>query len=185
MDLAPASRRRIAIMRDVLPRTTESSTSRIRLPLISGPMSESLFVSALSRCSWRPRIKVRGIAQTIFRKALLKAYGSKCAFCGLSFSFALQAAHIIPWSKATNSQRLDVRNGLLLCATHHCLYDTGILTVSRNYSINFVANSKHRLVTQYDNLLSSAFHNQKIKLPKKNQHLPNPEYLDFRNSINT
>lgn len=130
------------------------------------------------------RIKVRGTAQTIFRKALLKAYDSKCAFCGLSFSFALQAAHIIPWSKATNSQRLDVRNGLLLCATHHCLYDTGILTVNADYSINFVANSKHRLVTQYDNLLSSAFHNKKIKLPKKNQHLPNPEYLNFRNSDN-
>ena len=128
------------------------------------------------------RVKVRGTAQTIFRKALLKAYGSRCAFCGLSFSFALQAAHIIPWSKATNSQRLDVRNGLLLCATHHSLYDAGILTVSRNYSINFVASSKHRLVTQYDNLLSSDFHNKKIKLPKKIQHLPNPEYLDFRNS---
>jgi len=128
------------------------------------------------------RIKVRGTAQTIFRKALLKAYGSKCTFCGLSFPFALEAAHIIPWAKATNSQRLDVRNGLLLCATHHCLYDAGVLTVNRDYSINFIPSGKHRLITQYDNLLSSAFHNQKIKLPKKNQHLPNPEFLDFRNS---
>ena len=76
------------------------------------------------------RIQNRGMAQVLFRQALLAAYGWRCAFCGLSLGAALQAAHIIPWPKATAAQRLDPRNGLLLCATHHALFDADILTVT-------------------------------------------------------
>ena len=43
------------------------------------------------------RIQNRGMAQVLFRQALLAAYGWRCAFCGLSLEAALQAAHIIPW----------------------------------------------------------------------------------------
>lgn len=129
------------------------------------------------------KIKVRGTAQIIFRKALLKAYDSRCAFCDFSFSFALQAAHIIPWSKASKNQRLDVRNGILLCANHHCLFDNGLLTINDDYSINFQSNAKHKAISNYDNLLSSAFHKQRIKLPKNEKHWPNKEFLiEHRNA---
>lgn len=121
------------------------------------------------------KIKARGTAQIIFRKALLKAYNSKCAFCELSFEFALQAAHIIPWSKANNDQRLDVRNGILLCATHHSLFDKGYITVNENYSITI--SNKQRRLSKYDNLLTQAFHEQKMKLPKIQSLWPKKEYL--------
>jgi putative restriction endonuclease len=81
------------------------------------------------------RINNRGIAQDVFRRALLIAYKQRCAFCGLSLKDALQAAHIIPWREATISQRLDPANGLLLCGTHHLLFDANILTVSTDRQI--------------------------------------------------
>ena len=81
------------------------------------------------------RINNRGIAQDVFRRALLIAYKQCCAFCGLSLKEALQAAHIIPWREATISQRLDPANGLLLCGTHHLLFDANVLTVSADRRI--------------------------------------------------
>jgi putative restriction endonuclease len=76
------------------------------------------------------KVKSRGIAQDVFRRALLEAYGRRCAFCGLSLHAALQAAHIVPWGAATQEQRVSPVNGLLLCSTHHALFDAGILSVS-------------------------------------------------------
>lgn len=76
------------------------------------------------------RINNRGIAQDVFRRALLLAYKRRCAFCELSLTAALQAAHIIPWRDATISQRLDPANGMLLCGTHHLLFDANVLAVS-------------------------------------------------------
>jgi putative restriction endonuclease len=81
------------------------------------------------------RINNRGVAQDVFRRALLLAYRQRCAFCGLSLKEALQAAHIIPWREATISQRLDPANGLLLCGTHHLLFDADVLTVSADRRI--------------------------------------------------
>jgi putative restriction endonuclease len=75
-------------------------------------------------------IKDRGHAQVVFRKALLIAYDGKCAFCGLHCEEALQGAHIIPWEDATPEERLAPSNGLLLCATHHCLFDGCVMTLS-------------------------------------------------------
>lgn len=76
------------------------------------------------------KVRSRGIKQILFREALLKAYSYKCAFTGLSFTQGLEAAHIIPWKNATDNQRLDVRNGILLNAFHHKLFDSGLITMT-------------------------------------------------------
>ncbi len=81
------------------------------------------------------RIRDRGSAQRIFRLALLKAYQGKCAFCGLSLREALEAAHIIPWSKASRAERVLPSNGLLLCSTHHALFDASVIRVSADLRI--------------------------------------------------
>ncbi|MGC2220931.1 MAG: HNH endonuclease, partial [Methylocella sp.] len=78
------------------------------------------------------RIKVRGMAQVIFRKVLLQVYEGRCAFCGLTFEDALEASHLIPWGEASAQKRLDPRNGLLLCSTHHSLLDSGLYQVSES-----------------------------------------------------
>jgi putative restriction endonuclease len=81
------------------------------------------------------RVRDRGIGQMIFRLALLDAYDGRCAFCGLSLTPALRAAHIIPWGEASPAERIQPANGLLLCSTHHDLFDAGILSVSADLRI--------------------------------------------------
>ena len=81
------------------------------------------------------KVRDRGIAQVIFRLALLDAYRQRCAFRGLSLRDALQAAHIIPRGAASAEQRMSLTNGLLLCSTHHAPFDSGILAVSADRKI--------------------------------------------------
>lgn len=71
----------------------------------------------------------------MFRLALLTTYRRRCAFCGLSFTDALQAAHIIPWNEASVAQRMSPANGLLLCSTHHALFGADILSVTPDRKI--------------------------------------------------
>lgn len=124
------------------------------------------------------KIKVRGTAQPIFRKALLRAYDTKCAFCGFSFEIGLQASHIIPWAKATNKERLDVRNGILLCATHHKLFDDHWFTISDDFTINYDDPEENEGVySEYDSLLTTALHGKKMNLPINKKHRPKKLYV--------
>jgi putative restriction endonuclease len=83
------------------------------------------------------KVRARGVAQRVFKKIMLRAYNNQCAFCGLTFDDALQGCHILPWNQCSRGQRLDPRNGLLLCASHHCLFDAGLITVSRSFKIAY------------------------------------------------
>lgn len=77
------------------------------------------------------KVKVRGVAQSIFRKALLEAYGGKCSFCGNRIPVLLEVAHIIPWSKCTDDEKLSINNGILLCSNHHKMFDAGLVPIKR------------------------------------------------------
>ena len=64
--------------------------------------------------------------QPKFRKALLTAYGGRCAFTGDAVSWVLDAAHIVPYfGPKTN----HVTNGLLLRSDVHTLFDLGLISV--------------------------------------------------------
>ena len=81
------------------------------------------------------KIKVRGKAQLIFRQALLSIYGQKCAICETGIYELLEAAHIIPWSKCSGMDKMNPRNGMLLCANHHKLFDNGYILINHSYKI--------------------------------------------------
>lgn len=64
--------------------------------------------------------------QQKFRKALIAAYGGRCAITGCSVLPLLEAAHITPYlGPDTNA----VTNGLLLRADIHTLWDLGLMAV--------------------------------------------------------
>jgi putative restriction endonuclease len=107
------------------------------------------------------KIKVRGTSQSIFRKALLNAYKKKCAVCGLTLDFLLEACHIIPWSQTKKTDRLDIRNGILLCANHHKLFDSGYFSINDDYTINVTENKNA------DNHLLHLSKTKRIGLPDK------------------
>lgn len=130
------------------------------------------------------KVKTRGIAQSMFRDALLKVYKRKCAFTGLSFVSGLQAAHIKPWSESTKSERLDVRNGILLNSFHHSLFDKGIITITEDYRIAFNdPNMEASSYSEYDKLLTVNLHMQEMTLPHNKKHWPSKELIARHNEI--
>jgi putative restriction endonuclease len=126
-------------------------------------------------------IKTRGMAQALFRKMLLQVYDGQCAFCGLSFEAALEASHIVPWNEASARERLDPQNGLLLCATHHSLFDTGYLTVNHSGLIEYYdpQGKKDGDYSTTDRMVTVALHRKHALLPKIEKHRPSAEALAY------
>jgi putative restriction endonuclease len=124
------------------------------------------------------RIKNRGIVQVVFRQALLIAYGNRCAFCGLSLREALEAAHIIPWSKAGFALRISPTNGLLLCSTHHALFDASILAVTADASIS--CQLPTGTWSDVDRRAAILLHGRDIALPSDPRLRPTAEILTYR-----
>jgi len=130
------------------------------------------------------KVKTRGIAQSMFRDALLKSYKNKCAFTKLSFVYGLQAAHIVPWSKSSKSERLDIRNGILLNSFHHALFDNGIVTITEDHKILFFdPEMDDGAYSSFDKLLTVDLHMNDMHLPKNEEHWPLPEYIERHHKI--
>jgi putative restriction endonuclease len=119
------------------------------------------------------RVKVRGTAQVIFRKALIRVYEGRCAFCGLTFEDALEASHIISWAKASAQQRLDPTNGILLCSIHHKLFDAGLMTVNKSGKIEYYdQDGNDGTYSKTDKDMSLMLHGNSAFFPKLAIHHP-------------
>jgi putative restriction endonuclease len=94
-------------------------------------------------------------------KGLLISQSTKCALCDIHEPF-LVASHIKPWSKSTNSERLDVSNGLLLCPNHDRLFDRGYITFNSDGSILTSPQLPNNIKTEM-----GITDNKKIKLSNK------------------
>ena len=70
----------------------------------------------------------RRVGQGAFRELLIATSDGKCAVSGLEEKSLLIASHIIPWSKATPSQKTDYENGILLSVIWDALFDKGLIT---------------------------------------------------------
>ena len=71
--------------------------------------------------------------QSSFRVLVTDAYKRRCAITGENTLLALEAAHIVPYADERGSH--DVRNGLLLRADFHRLFDAGLVTVNQDLRI--------------------------------------------------
>lgn len=124
------------------------------------------------------KVKVRSIAHNIFRVALRKAYDNKCAICRFSFGCALDAAHIIPWNKSNHSQRMDPRNGLLLCASHHRLFDAGLITLDESLNVYYydplMSDGPY---SEIDSVQTGNWHGKPAHLPTNGDLHPSVEFV--------
>lgn len=128
------------------------------------------------------KIKARGIAQRVFRQALLGAYDGQCAICGLTFEAALEAAHIIPWTETDGALRVDPRNGMLMCALHHSLFDNASITVSRSLKIMYYDPQRNDgEYSDIDQKMVADFHGIEILKPEHVNLRPDPDLLARRN----
>jgi predicted restriction endonuclease len=108
--------------------------------------------------------------QGVFRNELLSRH-QRCELCGLTKAQLLVASHIKPWSIADDYERLDINNGLLLCANHDVLFDRGFITFDHDRGGSILVSSgihKH----DYPKLLLSS----SLALPLKGMRA---HYMDY------
>jgi putative restriction endonuclease len=75
------------------------------------------------------RLVVQRIGQDIFRGALMGFWSGRCAVTGLDQPELLRASHMKPWADcASDAERLDPFNGLLLAVHWDAAFDCGLVT---------------------------------------------------------
>jgi putative restriction endonuclease len=75
------------------------------------------------------RLVVQRIGQDIFREALMDLWSGRCAVTGLDQPELLRASHMKPWADcASDAERLDPYNGLLLAVHWDAAFDCGLVT---------------------------------------------------------
>ena len=86
---------------------------------------------ALPKTTEAERLVVQRVGQDLFRSALLDYWQGRCCVTGLAMPSLLRASHIKPWAKcASDNERLDVFNGLLLAPHLDALFDGGWISFS-------------------------------------------------------
>ncbi len=68
------------------------------------------------------------VGQGAYRKRIIHRWEYQCAVTGFNKLDILIASHIVPWSKATDAERLDVHNGILLSPTYDALFDKHLIS---------------------------------------------------------
>lgn len=129
-------------------------------------------------------VKGRGTAQQIFRKALVRSYGGKCAFSGILIKETLEAVHIVPWSKCDPKYRIHIGNGILLSSIHHKLFDNGLISLGEDYRISV----SNKLISQQNTsdlmkVLIDEIDGKIMQLPRKKDNWPIVDLIKLRNSI--
>jgi len=110
--------------------------------------------------------------QPAFRRALIKAYGGRCAVTDCDIEEALEAAHIVPYQ---GSETNHVKNGLLLRSDVHTLFDLGLISIDSG-SMTLVIGSG-LLESSYKKLAG-----RRIRLPHSPQEQPSKAALEYHRS---
>ncbi len=122
------------------------------------------------------------IGQQKFRKFLMPLYNGSCAFCGFNIESFLIASHIVPHSEDHNN-RLNPRNGLLLCRMCDNAFERGLIKLSPSLRI-----SKHPKLTEKSNsvAVNSWLCNIKSKVESiQKDYSPHPKFIRKRNQISS
>ncbi len=87
--------------------------------------------AALPRATEAERLVVQRVGQDVFRQGLIEYWDGRCAVTSLGVVELLRASHIKPWAAcASDAERLDVFNGLLLAPHLDAAFDQGFISVS-------------------------------------------------------
>ena len=122
-----------------------------------------------------PRPIAPRLGQGTFRIAVTEAYGRACAATGEHSLPALEAAHIRAYS---DDGPHEVRNGVLLRADLHRLFDQGYVTITPEHRLEV----SRRLREDYNNGRSYyPLHGAKLNVPSGPLEQPAPEYARWHN----
>lgn len=120
--------------------------------------------------------KVR-IGQGAFKVSIIDAYLRKCSISGERTMPVLEAAHIKPYSDAGPNL---INNGLLLRSDIHKLFDSGYITITKEYKVEV----SNRIKEEFENGREYyQFHGRSIlNLPSRAHDQPNVKYIDWHNT---
>jgi len=90
-------------------------------------LQKTLLYNEMSGTDISKMMKSR-ISQGAFRQLLMIVYHHKCCLCDVTTTSVLRASHIKAWSNSSREERLDINNGLLLCANHDTLFDKHLIS---------------------------------------------------------
>ena len=142
------------------------------LPLNQDP--QKILELNLPTVTERSGLVTSRVGQGAYRKRIIHRWEYKCAVTNFNKLDILIASHIVPWSKATDQERLDVNNGLLLSPTYDALFDKHLITFDNKGKIQLS-----------DKIEFSAY--QKIGVTGREQitdlSMYNIQYLDRHNQI--
>lgn len=68
------------------------------------------------------------VGQGAYRKRIIHRWEYQCAVTKFNKLEILIASHIVPWSKATDTERLDVHNGILFSPVYDALFDRNLIS---------------------------------------------------------
>lgn len=113
--------RRIAVLGHVLP---DQPLRRLELAVAA-----ALVADGGERTTERVAEVRQRVGQELFRDALMRYWGGRCAISGVAEPALLRASHAKPWKDCTDAERLDVHNGLLLAAHLDAAFDAGLIGI--------------------------------------------------------
>ena len=99
------------------------------------------------------------VGQGWYRQAIRQKFKDKCAVTGASNSQILIASHIVPWRDATDDERLDENNGILLSPNYDALFDKHLISFTDEGTI-IVSNK----VTEHDLAALGISHSHRCKI---------------------
>lgn len=75
------------------------------------------------------------VGQGAYRKRIIHRWQYECAVTKFNKLDILIASHIVPWSKSSDEERLDVHNGILLSPTYDALFDKHLISFENDGQI--------------------------------------------------
>jgi putative restriction endonuclease len=133
--------------------------------------------TALERRYALRQVKAR-LHQTLFRAAVIAAYGGRCALSGLPEPSLLDAAHIAADGDELHGQPV-ITNGLPLTKLHHAAFDRHLIGITADYRIVV---SQRLLDTRDGPTLDAlkSLHSSQIKFPRRERDRPDRDRLALR-----
>lgn len=89
-------------------------------------------IDRLPNTTEREGLIISRVGQGIYRKRVIHRWNYACAVTGFDKLEILIASHIVPWKDATNNERLDPNNGILLSPTYDALFDRHLISFENN-----------------------------------------------------
>jgi hypothetical protein len=86
------------------------------------------YVSNTPTVTERSGLVTSRVGQGAYRKRIIHRWEYKCAVTSFNKLEILIASHIVPWGVASDTERLDVNNGILLSPTYDALFDRHLIS---------------------------------------------------------